>query len=120
MASILIVEDDRNSAEMMAAICEERGHACALAGDLADARQQLVVHEPDIVLLDLQLPDGSGLDLFEENAVGADTEIILITGHASVETSVQALRLGASDYPHQTGQHCPAGACDRTCAEALR
>ncbi|MEZ5651747.1 MAG: sigma-54 dependent transcriptional regulator [Burkholderiaceae bacterium] len=99
MASILIVEDDRNSAEMMAAICEDKGHACALASDLADARQQLVVHEPDIILLDLQLPDGSGLDLFgESDAVGSHAEVILITGHASVETSVQALRLGASDY----------------------
>jgi DNA-binding NtrC family response regulator len=50
------------------------------------------------VLLDLVLPDGSGMDLFADSEATADTEIVLITGHASLETSIQALRVGAADY----------------------
>ena len=53
---------------------------------------------PDVVLIDLKLPDGSGMDLFNDIESRATTEIVLITGHASVETAVEALRLGAADY----------------------
>jgi DNA-binding NtrC family response regulator len=50
------------------------------------------------MLLDLQLPDGSGMDLFKTPELIANSEVVLITGHASLETSIQALRLGAADY----------------------
>jgi DNA-binding NtrC family response regulator len=50
------------------------------------------------VLLDLHLPDGNGFDLLQDAALVGDAEIVLITGHASVESSVQALRVGAVDY----------------------
>jgi DNA-binding NtrC family response regulator len=53
---------------------------------------------PDLVLLDLQLPDGSGLDLFSDPELISSSELVLITGHASLETSIEALRLGAADY----------------------
>src|SRR5207245_1973808 len=61
-------------------------------------RRRLALQEPDIVLLDLMLPDGSGMQLFEDGKLLASTEVVLITGHASLETSIQALRLGAADY----------------------
>jgi len=93
----LIVEDDANSAEMLAEIVAAEGFSTATAGSLLDARRQLAFRPPDIVLLDLTLPDGSGIELFD--AVDRqDSEVVLITGQASVETSVQALRLGAADY----------------------
>jgi DNA-binding response OmpR family regulator len=50
------------------------------------------------VLLDLMLPDGNGMQLFEDAKALQNTEVVLITGHASLETSIQALRLGAADY----------------------
>lgn len=53
---------------------------------------------PDVVLLDLVLPDGYGMDLFEDVKARAMTEVVLITGHASIESSIDALRLGAADY----------------------
>ncbi|HET6318753.1 MAG TPA: sigma-54 dependent transcriptional regulator, partial [Chloroflexota bacterium] len=56
------------------------------------------LQEPDIVLLDLVLPDGNGMQLFEDAKALPNTEVVLITGHASLETSIQALRLGAADY----------------------
>ncbi|HWL72832.1 MAG TPA: sigma-54 dependent transcriptional regulator, partial [Burkholderiaceae bacterium] len=53
---------------------------------------------PDVIFLDLVLPDGKGIELFNDKAALADTEVVLITGHASLETSIEALRLGAADY----------------------
>jgi DNA-binding NtrC family response regulator len=53
----------------------------------------MALQEPDIVLLDLVLPDGSGMELFSDAKVLPNTEVVLITGHASLETSIQALRL---------------------------
>jgi DNA-binding NtrC family response regulator len=93
----LIVEDDANSAAMLAEVVTAEGYSTATAGSLRDARRQLSFRPPDVVLLDLTLPDGSGMDLFD-SIDREDCEIVLITGHASIETSIQALRLGASDY----------------------
>jgi DNA-binding NtrC family response regulator len=98
MGHALIVEDDADSAEMMAALIASEGFTAATAQTLRDARRQLAMREPDIVLLDLHLPDGSGMDLFKEPETLANTEVVLITGHASLDTSIQALRLGAADY----------------------
>jgi DNA-binding NtrC family response regulator len=94
----LVVDDDADTAEMMAALIAAEGFTVATAGSIAEARRQIVLQEPDVVLLDLMLPDGNGIDFVGSvNALSA-TEVVLITGHASVETSVQALRLGAADY----------------------
>jgi two-component system, NtrC family, response regulator AtoC len=98
MSHILIVDDDDNSAQMLATLVAAEGHTCAIAGTLSDARDQMLLRHPQVILLDLKLPDGSGLDLFEEPQLRGDAEIVMITGHASMDTSVQALRLGASDY----------------------
>ncbi|MEY4863721.1 MAG: hypothetical protein RLZ51_1816, partial [Pseudomonadota bacterium] len=70
----------------------------ALAGSLREARQQLVLMPAQAVLLDLHLPDGNGFSLLDDAGLIGGAEIVLITGHASVESSVQALRLGAADY----------------------
>jgi DNA-binding NtrC family response regulator len=96
--NVLIVEDDDNSSELLSAIVESEGFVACVARTLAEARQLLVVHRPAIVILDLGLPDGSGMDLFADRELRGDAEIVLITGNASVETSIQALRLGAADY----------------------
>ncbi len=98
MAHILIVDDDADAAMTLAELIGGEGLTSATAGTLKEARQQLVLREPDIVLLDVVLPDGSGMDLFDDLKRHPNVEIILITGHASLETSIQALRLGAADY----------------------
>ncbi len=92
MPHALIVEDDANSAAMLAEVVTAEGYSTATAGSLRDARRQLSFRPPDVVLLDLTLPDGSGMDLFE-SIDRKDCEIVLITGNASLETSIQALRL---------------------------
>jgi DNA-binding NtrC family response regulator len=65
---------------------------------MRDARRELATSVPDVVFLDLMLPDGKGIELFNDKSALADTEVVLITGHASLETSIEALRLGATDY----------------------
>jgi len=55
------------------------------------------MHQPDLLLLDIHLSDGSALGLFESAELLSDTEIVLMTGQASLETSIAALRLGADD-----------------------
>ncbi|MGZ5036007.1 MAG: sigma-54-dependent transcriptional regulator [Usitatibacter sp.] len=98
MSHVLIVDDDANTREALAALVTQEGFTTAVAGSVAEARIQLVRQRPDVVLMDLRLPDGSGIDLFEDLEDRSSIETILITGHASVESAVEALRLGASDY----------------------
>src|SRR6185369_83898 len=98
MGHVLIVEDNLDSAEMMAALVATENFTVAVANSLRDARGQLALHPPDVVLLDLMLPDGSGMELFDDPALLENSEVVLITGHASLETSIQAFRLGAADY----------------------
>ena len=95
---VLVVDDDADSAEMMAALIADEGFSVATAGSLREARAQMALQSPDLVLLDLMLPDGTGLQLVDDVKALANAEVVLITGYASVETSVQALRLGAADY----------------------
>jgi DNA-binding NtrC family response regulator len=94
----LIVEDDADSARMLAALVAREGHSVATAPTLADARRLMAMRSPDLLLLDLHLPDGNGFALFADKDLLSDTEVVLITGQATVETSVEALRLGAADY----------------------
>ncbi|MDT3677963.1 MAG: sigma-54 dependent transcriptional regulator [Burkholderiaceae bacterium] len=98
MAHALIVEDDENSAEMLAELVSAEGFSTATAGSLHDACRQYAFRQPDVVLLDLSLPDGNGIELFDRVERNEACEIVLITGHATLETSIQALRLGAADY----------------------
>lgn len=98
MIHVLIVDDDIDSAETLRALVSNEQTSVSTAHSLLAARKQLALQQPDIVLLDLMLPDGSGLALFDTPQLLERSEVILVTGHASLETSIQALRLGAADY----------------------
>ncbi|WP_206953414.1 sigma-54-dependent transcriptional regulator [Trinickia acidisoli] len=98
MPHVLIVDDDPETREALVAIIAADGLTTATAGDLREARIQLVRQTPDVVFTDLQLPDGSGVDLFEDLDPRSGVEIVVITGHATVESAVTALKMGASDY----------------------
>ncbi len=98
MNHALIVDDDVDSATTLKELVAGERFTVALAHNLRDARRQIALQQPDLVLLDLQLPDGNGMDLFSDPQLVANSEVVLITGHASLETSIKALRLGAADY----------------------
>ncbi len=103
----LIVEDDADAARMVAALVCGQGFSAATAPSLHDARKQLALQPADLLLLDLRLPDGNGLSLLDEQDLVGQPEIVLMTGHASLETSIAALRHGALDYlikPVSAGQ----------------
>ena len=98
MGHALIVEDDADSARMMATLVANEGFSAATAQSLRDARRQSALQQPDVVLLDLRLPDGNGMALLDDPELLGNSEVVLMTGHASLETSIQALRYGAADY----------------------
>lgn len=98
MPHVLVVDDDVNTQATMADIVMEEGFTVAVADSLRTAQAQIALHRPDVVLTDLNLPDGNGMALFDDIEARATTQIVLITGHASVESAVEALRLGAADY----------------------
>src|SRR5947209_5284131 len=98
MPHALAVDDDPNFLSALAELIEGQGFTTNIATTLRDARTQVSHKTPDVALVDLYLPDGSGIDLLKDLELGAATEVVLMTGHADVESAVQALRLGASDY----------------------
>jgi DNA-binding NtrC family response regulator len=98
MPHTLVVDDNADSAESLRTLIADRGFTVAVAGSLRDARRQVALQTPDLLLLDLHLPDGNGMDLLADPELVVDSQVVLITGHASLETSIQALRLGAADY----------------------
>ncbi|HKU71495.1 MAG TPA: sigma-54 dependent transcriptional regulator [Burkholderiales bacterium] len=98
MPHALIVEDDTHARSALMELVAGEGFSVAGAGSLREARERVAERRPDVALLDLELPDGNGMDLFGDVKSRTTTEVILITGHASIESSVEALRLGAADY----------------------
>jgi two-component system response regulator AtoC len=98
MPHALAVDDDPNFLSALADLIEGQGFTTNTACTLRDARVQVSHKTPDVALVDLYLPDGNGIDLLKDFEPGNTTEVVMMTGHADVETAVQALRLGASDY----------------------
>jgi two-component system, NtrC family, response regulator AtoC len=96
MPLALLVDDDPNVLLPFADLVAREGFDTEVASSLADARELLRQRSPDVLLVDLLLPDGNGMDLLSE--VEAGTQVVLITAHATVDTAVEALRLGACDY----------------------
>ncbi len=98
MPVALVVDDDPNSLSALAELVENEGFATVTAGTLADARARLASTPPDVVLVDLMLPDGGGLDILPDLDPTHRVEVILITGNATVDSAVAALRIGVLDY----------------------
>jgi DNA-binding NtrC family response regulator len=96
--SALIVDDDATHLSALAQLVEREGFTTHTAETLAAARAAIADEHPDVVLIDLVLPDGSGLDLMREGQPNGGVEAVLITGNASVESAVAALRAGVIDY----------------------
>lgn len=99
VARVLIVEDTASLALSYAAQLEAAGHDIDIAGSLSEARRLLGAAPFDVVLLDLQLPDGDGLELLENwREKLAETSFIVVTADGSLARAVGAMRLGAYDF----------------------
>jgi two-component system, NtrC family, response regulator AtoC len=98
MPHLLLVDDDPEALEWLTELAKAEGFTVASADSLRNARIHMARLQPDILLTDLQLPDGKGVELVADLETRDSTEVVMITGHASVESAVEALRLGATDY----------------------
>src|SRR5688500_13740681 len=94
----LILEDDEAFRESVELLVQREGFKTISAGTIAEARQRLAEIRPDVALVDLSLPDGDGLAFLQSEEAAAGVEVILVTGNASVDSAIDALRGGVLDY----------------------
>ena len=94
----LIVDDDPGFLAGLSELVKREGFAVQSVSSLEQARAELAANPPDILLVDLHLPGGSGLSLLDGLEPASAPEVVLITGAASIETAVDALRRGVADY----------------------
>jgi two-component system response regulator RegA len=96
---ILVADDDSPYRSRLCQALRDRGHEVAEAGTCAEALDVVAPFGPDHAVLDLRLPDGTGLDLLTDLlAVHPDLRCIVLTGYGSIATAVEAVRQGAVDY----------------------
>jgi two-component system, NtrC family, response regulator PilR len=96
---LLIVDDEASLRDFLTIVFEGDGWKVDSAASLADARAWLQKNEPDLVLCDLMMLDGSGIDLLREiKAQTPNTPVIMITAYTSTKSAVDALKAGAHDY----------------------
>ena len=95
---MLLVEDETAIAEPLAEALDREGFETDVAGTVRDALARAKESEPDLVLLDIGLPDGSGLDVCRELRRSSDVPVIMLTARGSEADRVAGLELGADDY----------------------
>lgn len=100
MARILVVDDEIGIRELLSEILYDEGHTVELAENAAQARAARQRARPDLVLLDIWMPDTDGVSLLREwGSQGLlDMPVIMMSGHATVDTAVEATRIGAVDF----------------------
>jgi DNA-binding NtrC family response regulator len=99
-ARILVVDDENDIRELVREILSEEGYVVETAGNAAEARAACARQAPDLVLLDIWMPDTDGISLLREwqQSQAITAPVVMMSGHGTVETAVEATRLGAVDY----------------------
>lgn len=100
MANILVVDDEMGIRELLSEILGDEGHAITLAENAQQAREARAAGAPDLVLLDIWMPDTDGVTLLKEwQRDGLLTmPVIMMSGHATIDTAVEATRIGALNF----------------------
>ena len=100
MANILVVDDEMGIRELLSEILSDEGHAIQLAENAQQAREARAAGAPDLVLLDIWMPDTDGVTLLKEwQRDGLLTmPVIMMSGHATIDTAVEATRIGALNF----------------------
>lgn len=100
MPNILVVDDEIGIRELLREVLEDSGYQVTMASNAAEADRRWRVEHPDLVLLDLSLPDRDGLALIKSWAVDSrlPSPVIMLSGFASIDSAVEATRLGAQDF----------------------
>jgi DNA-binding NtrC family response regulator len=94
----MIVEDDEGLRDSLGVLVAREGYDVRYAADRGEAQRMLHEAYADVVLLDLGLPDGDGIELLRDEELAANCDFIVMTGNASVDSVVQAMRVGSLDY----------------------
>jgi two-component system nitrogen regulation response regulator NtrX len=100
-ARILVVDDESEIRGLLKEILADEGYEVDIAADASEARQRRSQHDPDLILLDIWMPDTDGITLLREwsQPNGASVcPVVMMSGHGTVETAVEATRLGAFDF----------------------
>lgn len=100
MANILVVDDEIGIRELLLEILGDEGHSVTLAENAAQARAARLAAKPELVLLDIWMPDTDGVSLLKEWAAGGllTMPVLMMSGHATIDTAVEATRIGATDF----------------------
>ena len=100
MANILVVDDELGIRDLLSEILNDEGHTVELAENAAQARHARQLGRPDLVLLDIWMPDTDGVTLLKEwRGTGLLTmPVIMMSGHATIDTAVEATRIGAQSF----------------------
>ena len=100
MANILVVDDEIGIRELLSEILSDEGHVVQTADSAASARAIRLMEAPDLVLLDIWMPDTDGVTLLKEWATGGQLTmpVIMMSGHATIDTASEAARFGALDF----------------------
>jgi DNA-binding NtrC family response regulator len=100
MANILVVDDEHGIRDLLWEILNDEGHNVELAENAAQARAARLRERPDLVLLDIWMPDTDGVTLLKEwSTTGALTmPVIMMSGHATIDTAVEATKIGAMAF----------------------
>src|ERR1700756_1887011 len=100
MANILVVDDEMGIRELLSEILSDEGHAVELAENAQQARDYRLRLEPDLVLLDIWMPDTDGVTLLKEWAAQGQLTmpVIMMSGHATIDTAVEATKIGALNF----------------------
>ncbi len=100
MANILVVDDELGIRDLLSEILFDEGHQVELAENAAQAREARQRTRPDLVLLDIWMPDTDGVSLLKEWAATGllNMPVIMMSGHATIDTAVDAVRIGAQAF----------------------
>ena len=100
MANILVVDDELGIRDLLSEILNDEGHSVEVAENAAQARQARQSERPDLVLLDIWMPDTDGVTLLKEwSTAGLLTmPVIMMSGHATIDTAVAATKIGAHSF----------------------
>ncbi len=100
MKTILVVDDEMGIRELLAEILFDEGYQVALAENAEQARIYRQTHQPDLVLLDIWMPDVDGIALLKEwlSENSLTMPVVMMSGHGTIETAMEATRIGAVDF----------------------